>query len=137
MSFVVCLDISNLNKRHTLHIRILDEKHIENQQMGVQIMEWTNVSLGISIEINEDDCSMCVDHTCISACDVLYYSYSNGHAMLRDAEECNGCGRCVNICPVEAMALISANNPHKPKMKQVIERGPLSGMRVVYPCLPR
>lgn len=33
-------------------------------------------------------------------------------------EECNGCGRCVNVCPVEALSLVSANNPVKPKMKQ-------------------
>jgi Pyruvate/2-oxoacid:ferredoxin oxidoreductase delta subunit len=32
-------------------------------------------------------------------------------------ESCNGCGRCVYVCPVEAMALVSANDPHKPKMK--------------------
>ncbi len=31
--------------------------------------------------------------------------------------DCNGCGKCVSICPVEAMALVSANNPFKPKMK--------------------
>jgi formate hydrogenlyase subunit 6/NADH:ubiquinone oxidoreductase subunit I len=31
--------------------------------------------------------------------------------------ECNGCGKCVNICPVEAMTLVSSNNPKKPKMK--------------------
>ncbi len=30
-------------------------------------------------------------------------------------ESCNGCARCVRICPVEAMTLISANDPHKPK----------------------
>jgi len=34
-----------------------------------------------------------------------------------DGKNCNGCGRCVNICPVEAMTLISANNPIKPKIK--------------------
>jgi ferredoxin len=34
-----------------------------------------------------------------------------------DEETCNGCGKCVNVCPVEAMSLVSANNPHKPKMK--------------------
>ncbi|NQV14850.1 4Fe-4S dicluster domain-containing protein [bacterium] len=31
--------------------------------------------------------------------------------------ECNGCGKCVSACPVEAMLLVSANNPKKPKMK--------------------
>ncbi|MGE5404430.1 MAG: 4Fe-4S dicluster domain-containing protein [Candidatus Saccharibacteria bacterium] len=36
---------------------------------------------------------------------------------------CTGCGRCVNACPVEAMTLVSANNPRNArKMKaQVIE----------------
>jgi len=32
-------------------------------------------------------------------------------------ESCNGCGKCVNVCPVEAMSLISANDPHRPKTK--------------------
>ncbi len=35
-----------------------------------------------------------------------------------DEEKCNGCGKCVTACPVEAMTLVSANDPHKPKMKK-------------------
>ncbi len=35
-----------------------------------------------------------------------------------DETACNGCGKCVNVCPVEAMTLVSANNPHRPKMKK-------------------
>jgi len=34
-----------------------------------------------------------------------------------DTKDCNGCGKCVNVCPVEAMTLVSANNPHRPKMR--------------------
>jgi len=32
--------------------------------------------------------------------------------------DCTGCGRCVSVCPVEAMGLVSANNPRKPEMKK-------------------
>jgi ferredoxin len=34
-----------------------------------------------------------------------------------DTQTCNGCGKCVSICPVEAMALVSANDPRRPKRK--------------------
>ena len=34
-----------------------------------------------------------------------------------EGESCNGCGKCVTVCPVEAMSLISANDPHQSKMK--------------------
>lgn len=33
-------------------------------------------------------------------------------------EKCDGCGKCTNVCPVEAMTLVTANDPHKPKRKK-------------------
>ena len=33
-------------------------------------------------------------------------------------ENCNGCGKCVALCPVEAMTLVSANDPDKPLRKK-------------------
>ena len=35
-----------------------------------------------------------------------------------DEAKCNGCGKCVSACPVEAMTLVSTNDPHHPKMKK-------------------
>jgi ferredoxin len=33
-------------------------------------------------------------------------------------ESCNGCGKCVSLCPVEAMTLVSSNDPGKPLKKK-------------------
>jgi ferredoxin len=33
-------------------------------------------------------------------------------------EKCTGCGKCVSLCPVEAMTLVTASDPHKPGKKK-------------------
>jgi len=33
-------------------------------------------------------------------------------------ENCNGCGKCVSLCPVEAMTIVSSNDPIKPLGKK-------------------
>ncbi len=35
-----------------------------------------------------------------------------------DEEKCNGCIRCVQACPVEAIGLVSANDPSQPKRQK-------------------
>jgi len=35
-------------------------------------------------------------------------------------QQCNGCSKCVNVCPVEAMLLVSANDPHHPNRKKAV-----------------
>ena len=35
-----------------------------------------------------------------------------------DAEDCNGCAKCVEVCPVEAMGLVSFGDPLHPKRKK-------------------
>ena len=34
-----------------------------------------------------------------------------------DDSTCNGCGKCVSLCPVAAMTLVSANDPRHPRRK--------------------
>jgi ferredoxin len=35
-----------------------------------------------------------------------------------EAAKCNGCGKCVDACPVEAMTLVSANDPAKARKRR-------------------
>jgi ferredoxin len=35
-----------------------------------------------------------------------------------DDAACNGCGKCLTACPVEAMTLVAANDPKHPKLKK-------------------
>ena len=44
--------------------------------------------------------------------------HTTNYLPVVDQNECNGCGKCVNVCHVEAMTLVSANNHAKPKMKR-------------------
>jgi ferredoxin len=37
-----------------------------------------------------------------------------------DIKKCSGCGKCADSCPVEAMTLVSANDPHKPKARKAL-----------------
>ncbi|WP_136809212.1 4Fe-4S dicluster domain-containing protein [Desulfosediminicola flagellatus] len=48
----------------------------------------------------------------------LHPVHTSNFLPVIDTQSCNGCSKCVNACPVEAMGLVSANDPHKPKRKR-------------------
>jgi len=45
----------------------------------------------------------------------LHPVHSSNWLPITDAESCKGCGKCVRACPVEALSLLSANDPAKPR----------------------
>ena len=54
------------------------------------------------------------------------------------AEECKGCGKCVSACPVEAMSLVSANDPnHGRRKKAVLDESVCLGCGVCLRACPQ
>lgn len=49
---------------------------------------------------------------------ILNPVHTTNFLPLVNIELCNGCGKCVTVCPVEAMMLVSANDPHHPTRKK-------------------
>jgi len=44
--------------------------------------------------------------------------HTTNYLPVVEAERCNGCGKCVDACPVEAMTLVSANDPAKARKRR-------------------
>ena len=49
---------------------------------------------------------------------VLNPIHTTNYLPAVDQDLCNGCTKCVQVCPVEAMSMVSANDPHHPKLRQ-------------------
>ena len=47
----------------------------------------------------------------------LHPVHTSNFILAIDQAACNGCGKCVDACPVEALSLVSANDPKKPRKK--------------------
>ncbi len=66
-------------------------------------------------------------HCCKCCCNFLAganrFGFQNSAVTSRfisviDETTCRGCGKCVDLCPVNAVSLVSANDPKKPKKKK-------------------
>jgi len=49
---------------------------------------------------------------------VLNPIYTSNYLPEIDQDLCNGCTKCVQVCPVEAMSMVSANDPRHPKLRK-------------------
>ncbi|MBI3173948.1 MAG: 4Fe-4S dicluster domain-containing protein [Chloroflexi bacterium] len=76
-----------------------------------------NVRQGVSFICN---CCGCCCEAMIAArkFGVLNPIHTTNFLPAIDETYCNGCGKCVTACPIEAMSLVSTNDPHRPKMKK-------------------
>jgi len=93
-------------------LALLDEAYERNL---VQFGE--NVRQGVNFICN---CCGCCCEAMIAArkFGMLHPVHTSNFLPVIDEARCTGCGKCVNACPVAAMALVSANDGRDPKARK-------------------
>ena len=78
-----------------------------------------NVRQGVNFICN---CCGCCCEALIAArrFGMLHPVHTTNFLPVIETSACNGCGRCVQVCPVEALSLVSANDPHRPKRTKAV-----------------
>ena len=119
MTFNGC---ANSLTRHGVARRIdatecLDLLQGAQDQQLVQFGE--NVRQGVSFICNCCGCC-CEAMIAVRRFGLLRPVHTTNFVPQIQVEKCNGCGKCVSACPVEAMTLVSANDPHRPLRKKAL-----------------
>jgi ferredoxin len=78
-----------------------------------------NVQAGVNFICN---CCGCCCEAMIAArkFGLLNPVHTSNFLPVVEVDNCTGCGKCVTACPVEAMGLVSANDPHQPNRKKAV-----------------
>jgi ferredoxin len=102
------------------HARFVDEA--EGLDLLVQAYENDLVQFGENVRRKVNficNCCGCCCEAMIAArrFAVLHPIHTTNFIAAVLAERCTGCAKCVDVCPVEAMALVSGNDPLRPKRK--------------------
>ena len=119
----ICMTFNGTAQSLTRHSYARAVDVSEGLDLLQQAYEQNLVQFGENVRENVNficNCCGCCCEAMIAARNFGMLNPVHTSNFLPDVDEsrCNGCGKCVSVCPVEAMALVSANDPHQPKMKK-------------------
>ena len=119
----ICMTFNGTAQALTKHgyARLVDSS--EGMDLLQQAYEQNLVQFGENVRERVNficNCCGCCCEAMIAArkFGILNPVHTSNFLPVVDETACNGCGKCVNACPVEAMTLVSTNDPHHPKLKK-------------------
>ena len=106
-----------------------------------EAQDWNLVQFGENIQQNETFICNCCGCCCEAMLAMQRFGvtrpiHTTGFVPTVDTARCTGCGKCVSVCPVGAMSLVSAHDPadRKRRVAKVDERVCLGCGVCVKPC---
>jgi ferredoxin len=117
MTFHTCAD-SLIRHGYARRVDKVEGMDLLQEAYGHNLVQFgENVREGVSFICN---CCGCCCEAMIAArkFGILNPVHTTHFIPQIQEEVCNGCGKCVNTCPVEAMTLVSANDPHRPRLRK-------------------
>lgn len=119
----ICMTFSNVAESLTKHGIARQVDKIEGLDLLQKAYDGNLVQFGENVR--EDVSFIC--NCCGCCCEALLAAkrfailnpvHTTGFLPEIDETTCTGCGKCVDVCPVEAMALVSANDSHAPRKRK-------------------
>ena len=121
----ICMTFNNTAASLTKHghARSIDEK--ECMDLLQQAADHNLVQFGENVRESVNficNCCGCCCEAMIAArrFAILNPVHTTNFLPVVNDANCSGCGKCVEVCPVEAMSLVTSNNPLKPKLKKAV-----------------
>jgi ferredoxin len=138
----ICMTFNNSAASLTRHGHARSVDAAECLDLLAEAREHGLVQFGENVQQRVDFICNC----CGCCCEAMIAARRFGHLHpvhttnflpATDTGLCTGCGKCVTACPVEAMTLISANDPGKPKRKAArLDEDVCLGCGVCVPACP-
>jgi ferredoxin len=118
----ICMTFNSTAKSLTRHGIAREVDRAEGRDLLRQAWEHGLVQFGENVRRRVNficNCCGCCCEAMIAArrFAILHPVHTTNFLPEVALDRCNGCGKCVTACPVEAMTLISANDPRRPRKK--------------------